>query len=137
MAGRILVPEVPLTQESKAVKALIEFITGKPCKELPASFALSNGAKLTKSSKGDVYYMTTVKACSCPGFAYHHTCKHVKALQNPNSVEASRAQAKAYQAKQRELREKARASLPFEVIDSIRPSEKWVGGHNGPILEVA
>lgn len=37
MPGKIV------TQDAKAVKAHIEFITGKPCKELPAIFALANG----------------------------------------------------------------------------------------------
>lgn len=133
----MVTPEVPLTQESKAVKALIEFVTGKPCKELPATFALANGAQLTKSSKGDVYYMTTAKTCSCPGFTYHRSCKHIRALQSNNTIESSRVQARAYQARQRELREKVRAALPFEAIDSIRPSEKWAGGNNGPVSEVA
>lgn len=99
MAGKILNPKVPLTQDSKAVKTLIEFLTGMPCKKLPDTFALANGSHLTKSSKGDAYYMTTATSCSCPGFVYHQTCKHVKSLQNRNSVEASRAQAKAYQAR--------------------------------------
>jgi hypothetical protein len=49
----------PLTQRAEAVKQLIEFVTGKPCEELPANFALVNGAQLTKSSKGDVFYVTT------------------------------------------------------------------------------
>jgi len=133
MAGKILTPIV--TQESKAVKVLIEFVTGKPCKELPASFALANGAQLTKSSKGDIYYMTTPKLCSCPGFIYHHSCKHVKALQS-DTIETSRDQAKAYQARQRELRAKSKAALP-KAVDTIRPNEKWAGGHNGPVLEMA
>ena len=132
----MVTPEVPLTQESKAVKALIEFVTGKPCKELPATFALANGAQLTKSSKGDVYYMTTAKTCSCPGFTYHRSCKHIRALQSNNTIESSRVQARAYQARQRELRAKGKTA-PFETLDSIRPTEKWAGGNNGPVSEVA
>jgi hypothetical protein len=128
-------PKVPLTQESKALKALIEFVTGKPCEKMPTTFSLANGSQLTKSSKGDVYYMTTLTACSCPGFTYHRNCKHVKSLQSRNTVEASRTQAKAYQARQKELREKGKAVS--EALDSIRPTGKWAGGHNGPVLEMA
>jgi len=125
MNGRtILAIAAPLTQDVAAVKQLIEFVTGKPCAELPATFALANGAQLTRSSKGDVFYMTTPTACSCPARAYNpgQACKHMKG----NSREASRAQARAYQARQR-----TRGSS----VDSIRPGkdEGWAGGRNGPV----
>jgi len=138
----------PLTQSAEAVKQLIEFVTGKPCKELPANFALVNGAQLTKSSKGDVFYMTTPKACSCPGFTYRGSCKHMTALRSGNSVDGSRSQAQAYQARQRELRAKAKAgrSLPEPTgparrlarpsEDGIKPTGKWPGGFNGPVNEI-
>lgn len=140
----------PLTQRAEAVKQLIEFVTGEPCKELPANFALANGAQLTKSSKGDVFYMTTPTACSCPGFTYRGSCKHVTALRSGNGVNASRAQAQAYQARQRELRARANAgmaeSLPEPTgparrlarppEDSIKPEGKWPGGLNGPVSEI-
>jgi hypothetical protein len=137
----------PLTQSAEAVKALIEFVTGKPCEELPANFALSNGAQLTKSSKGDVFYVTTPTACSCPGFTYRGSCKHVTTLRSSNSLDGSRSQAQAYQARQRELRAKARAgSLPEPIgparrlarppEDSIQPAGKWPGGFNGPVNEI-
>jgi hypothetical protein len=139
----------PLTQSAEAVKQLIEFATGKPCNELPAAFALADGAQLTKSSKGDVFYMTTPKACSCPGFTYLGSCKHVTALKSgSNSVDGSRSQAQAYQARQRELRAKAKAggSLPeptgparrlvIPPKDSIKPAGKWPGGFNGPVNEI-
>ena len=98
---------------------------------MPATFFLANGARLTRSKKGDVYYTSAATDCSCPGFTYHHTCKHVKAIQSRNAVEASRAQAKAYQARQRVLMEKAEAD-PTEANDSILPREvgwrlQWAG----------
>jgi hypothetical protein len=134
----------PLTQSAEAVKALIEFVTNEPCEELPANFALSNGAQLTKSSKGDVFYVTTPTACSCPGFTYRGSCKHVTALKSGGS----RSQAQAYQARQRELRAKAKAgrSLPEPTgparrlarpsEDGIKPAGKWPGGFNGPVNEI-
>jgi hypothetical protein len=140
--------KTPLTQSAKAVKQLIEFVSGKPCDELPANFALSNCAQLTKSSKGDVFYVTTPTACSCPGFTYRGSCKHVTALMSGKGVEASRSQAQAYQARQRELRAKAKAggSLPEPTghgrrlarlpEDSIMPEAKWPGGMNGPVNEI-
>jgi hypothetical protein len=125
----------PLTQSADAVKQLIEFVTGKPCEEMPANFALANGAQLTKSSKGDVFYVTTPTTCSCPGFTYRGSCKHVIALKSGNSVNASRSQAQAYQARQRELKAKAKAggSLPETCI---KPEVKWPGGLNGPVNEI-
>jgi hypothetical protein len=144
----ILEIAIPLTQSAEAVKQLIEFVSGKPCDELPANFALANGAQLTKSSKGDVFYMTTLTACSCPGFAYRGSCKHMTALRSSNSVNASRSQAQAYQARQKELRAKAKAcgSLPEPTgharrlakppEDSIKPEAKWPGGMNGPVNEI-
>jgi hypothetical protein len=54
----------------------------------------------------------------------------MKALQAGNSVDASRAQARAYQARQMELRAK-RGSL--QPVESIRPEGKWPGGRNGPV----
>jgi hypothetical protein len=134
----------PLTQSVEAVKQLIEFVTCKPCNEPPATFALANGAQLTKSSKGDVFYVTTPTACSCPGFSYRGSCKHVTALKSGGS----RSQAQAYQARQRELRAKAKAgrSLPEPTgparrlarppEDSIQPDGKWPGGFNGPVNDI-
>jgi len=37
-------------------------------------------SQLTKSSKGDCYYVSSKNECSCPGFHYRRTCKHVKAF---------------------------------------------------------
>jgi len=128
MSGKtILAIACPLTQEAAAVKQLIKFVTGKTCKELPATFALAKGVQLTKSKKGEVFYVTTPTACSCPARTYHpgQACKHMKALLARNS----RAQARAYQARQRELRGKSGA------VESIRPGkdEGWAGGLNGPV----
>jgi hypothetical protein len=125
----------PLTQSAEAVKQLIEFVSGMPCNELPATFALSNGAQLTKSSKGDVFYVTTPKACSCPGFTYRGSCKHVTALKSGTS----RSQAQAYQARQRELRAKAKAggSLPEPTGPARRlarpPEDDLLAGLNPSI----
>jgi hypothetical protein len=129
MLGKEVLVASPLTQRAEAVKQLIEFVTAKPCEELPANFALSNGAQLTKSSKGDVFYMTTPTACSCPGFTYRGSCKHMTALK----CGGTRSQAQAYQARQRELRAKAGRSLPETCI---KPEGKWPGDMNGPVNEI-
>jgi hypothetical protein len=154
MLGKEFLVASPLTQSAKAVKQLIEFVTGKPCEELPANFALANGAQLTKSSKGDVFYMTTPGGCSCPGFTYRGSCKHVTALKSGNGMDGSRSQAQAYQARQRELRTRAKAGMaeslpeptgparrlaqPLADVQSVRikPEGKWPGGFNGPVTEI-
>jgi len=57
------------TQRGEAVQALIEFLSGSPCQELPAVVRLANGWQLTKSSKGDAYHMTSQRK-SFPGFPF-------------------------------------------------------------------
>ncbi len=105
----ILSVSSPVTQTAEAVKQLIEYVSGKPCDDLPAVFALANGAQLTRSSKSDSYYVTTPTACSCPGRTYHpgQPCKHMKALLRGEAPKMTEAQ--AYQARQRGLRAKSKA----------------------------
>lgn len=114
MTGRFLINCIgPKTQSIEAVKALLSWM-GCSIEPLPDHVQL-DGAQLTLSSKGDVYYTTTPTSCSCPAAVYHPgvPCEHMKALQSGNSREASRAQARAYQARQRELRAKAQAAPPI------------------------
>ena len=39
---------------------------------------------VVQGSKGNVYYITEGK-CSCVGFKYHGTCKHVKEIENEHN----------------------------------------------------
>jgi hypothetical protein len=78
--GKVLFDGGIKSQPVDAVKGMIEFLTGEQLRELPAVVRLANGWQLTRSSKGDAYYMTSPKECSCPGFYYRHSCRHVKAL---------------------------------------------------------
>jgi hypothetical protein len=73
----------PVTQSVQAVVELLTFL-GMPS-ELPDVLKLADGAQLTKSTKGDCYYYTSPKSCSCPGFFYRHSCKHVKSLASASS----------------------------------------------------
>lgn len=126
MAGK-LIPEMPVTQESSAVKALIEFVTGEPCKELPAVFELADGAQLTRSNRGDVYYFTSLKACTCPGYQYRHApCKHMRCLEGSKPAKSA---AELYQEKQRARRAEAKRGLS-EPVDSVMPQGKFA-----PVLE--
>jgi len=71
---------------TQSVESVVELLKcfDKPVEPLPGVVPLADGAQLTKSSKGDCYYHTSPKGCSCPGFFYRHTCKHVKALAGPS-----------------------------------------------------
>lgn len=36
-----------------------------------------------EGSKGNVYYVDVAEqTCTCPGYTYHGTCKHIKAINN-------------------------------------------------------
>lgn len=74
----------PITQSTAAVIELLNCL-GKSADPLPDKVELTGGAQLTRSSKGDVYYFTSEKACTCTGFYYRKTCKHIKALANTKS----------------------------------------------------
>jgi hypothetical protein len=80
--GKVIFDGGIKTQTCDAVKGLIEFVTGTKCGELPAVVELPHGWQLTRSSKGDCYYMTSARECSCPGFYYRQSCKHVEALRD-------------------------------------------------------
>lgn len=129
--------ESPKTQSIDAVKSLLAFV-GRASDTMPVYVELTGGVRLTKSSKGDAYYTTTPTDCSCKARTYNPgtPCKHMRALLAGNAVESSRAQAKAYQARQRELRAKRGVSTeePTEGARRLaRPTGKWAGGHNGPV----
>ncbi len=82
--SKVLLDKIePVTQSVQAVVELLTFL-GMPS-ELPAVLKLGYGAQLTKSSKGDCYYYTSPKGCSCPGYFYRHSCKHVNTLAGSSS----------------------------------------------------
>ena len=135
MTGSTLVQiEKPTTQTVDSVKSLLSYV-GRASDPMPIFVELKGGVRLTRSKKGDCYYTTTPTECSCKARTFNPgtPCKHMKALQAGNSVEASRAQARAYQARQRELKGKGSA-LPE---NSIRPTGEWIGPDgqraNGPV----
>jgi hypothetical protein len=80
--GKVIFDGGIKTQSVEAVKGLIEYLTGAKCQKLPAVVRLANGRQLTRSGKGDAYYVTSPRECSCPGFFYRRSCRHVKALRD-------------------------------------------------------
>lgn len=67
------------TQTVAAVVELLSYL-GMPANPLPEIVQLADGLRLTKSSKGDCYYVTSTSSCTCLGFHYRGTCRHLKAL---------------------------------------------------------
>jgi hypothetical protein len=56
----------PVTQTAAAVKQLITFQNhGQEPAEMPAFYRLSSDLVLVRNNKGDAYYVTTPKSCSC------------------------------------------------------------------------
>lgn len=111
MAGLKFETESPKTQSVEAVKTLIAFFNhGNEPAQLPDFFRLTGEMVLVKSNKGDAYYVTTPKDCSCPARTYNpgKPCKHSrKYFPQPKPAQARE--------------------------DSIRPTGKWPGGYNGPV----
>jgi hypothetical protein len=104
----------PVTQTAAAVKQLITYQNhGQEPAEMPAFCRLSADLVLVRNNKGDAYYVTTPKSCSCPAATYHpgQPCKHAR---------------KYFPQQEREV------SAP--AGDSIRPTGKW-HGNNGPWIE--
>ncbi len=105
--------QIPVTQSSEAVKALITFHNhGHEPAEMPAFYRLTGVMVLVQSNKKDMYYVVTLKDCSCPARTYNpgKPCKHMR---------------------------KFFSVLPkVEKTDSIRPTGKWAGGHNGPVSDL-
>ena len=104
----------PVTQTLAAVKRLITYQNqGQVPAEMPAFYRLSAEMVLVRNNRGDAYYVTTPKSCSCPAATYNpgHPCKHAR---------------KYFPQSKREVFAPA--------LDSIRPEGKW-HGHNGPWIE--
>lgn len=78
MTGRILFEGVDLTtQEPQAVETLAAYVH----KQISSDGVLDLGdVKLVRSSKGDCFYTVAATRCSCKGFTYRRTCKHIKVL---------------------------------------------------------
>jgi len=83
MAERIILNvETPKTQTVESVKAFLKW-RGRVIDPLPVYVELVGGVRLTGSKKGDCYYTTTSRDCSCPVRAYNPgvACKHMKTVQ--------------------------------------------------------
>ena len=87
----------PKTQSIDAVKSLLAYV-GRPSDPMPSFVELVGGVRLTRSKKGDCYYTTTSRDCSCPARCYSpgKPCKHMKALQIAMESESIRPKCGAF-----------------------------------------
>jgi len=77
--NRKIVVAFPVTQTREAVTQLIAYFNhGQQPEEMPSFYRLSSDIVLVQSNKGDAYYVTTPKSCSCPSATYNpgKLCKH-------------------------------------------------------------
>ena len=74
-------PEKPTTQTLEGVRELLVYLK-RPVDPLPVFIELAGNVRLTKSQKGDCYYTTTLKECSCKARTFNpaRSCKHIVAL---------------------------------------------------------
>ena len=77
---------------------------------MPPFYRLGSEMVLVLSNKGDVYYVTMPKTCSCPSATYHpgQPCKHMR-KHFPQPVRT------------------------LDLADEIWPAGKWPGGYHGPV----
>ncbi len=135
MSNKILLePSCPVTQTAAAVKSLITYHShGHEPAEMPAFYRLTVDMVLVQSNKKDAYYVVTPRSCSCPSATYRPgiPCKHSKKyFPQPKTAQARDAEVEAELAKEKGAKRLARP------VDSIRPTGKWVGGHNGPVSDL-
>ena len=105
--------ESPVTQTVEAVQQLIAYFNhGQTPEEMPSFYRLSLDMVLVRSNKGDCFYVTTPKSCSCPAATYHpgQPCKHSMKYFPQQRREAPKEQGDL------------RVTLPG-----------WPGGMNGPV----
>ena len=132
-----------LSQKVESVVELLNFL-GKPVDPHPVVVELADGGQLTRSSKGDCYYYTSPTECTCPGFFYRHSCKHMKALAGQSSKHCGQTLAetleehdrnfwkmpKSYQRMVRMAREEAEAENDLDSLikrggfRSVYPGDK-------------
>lgn len=93
---------MPVTQSAQAIAEMLKYL-GMSADPLPEKLDLADGVQLIKSSKGDCYYHTSPKGCSCPGYTYRRTCKHMKALAGSPSKPRGQTIAETFEEHDRNL----------------------------------
>ena len=132
MDGRIFVA-YPVTQTRVAVEQLIAYFNhGQQPEEMPSVYRLYDELVMVTSNKGDAYYVTTPKSCSCPASVYNpgKPCKHSRKYfpQPKKSREELEAEGEAIIAAH--FNTAKRLARPPDIRDSLTG---WPEGAHGPV----
>jgi hypothetical protein len=84
--GKVLFDGGIKSQPAASVKSMIEFFDGKACERLPKKIMMADGWWLVLSSKKNEYHLTSRDACSCKGFQYRRTCRHITELREKEGL---------------------------------------------------
>ncbi len=122
----------PVTQSREAVKQLItQDNHGQEPQEMPRFYRLTGEMVLVLNNKGDAYYVTTPKTCSCPSATYRPgPCKHSKRYFPQSMREATREEPtggprRLARASDDSIRPSTKAFRPFDTLPS---EEKVIAG---------
>ncbi|KUG17238.1 hypothetical protein ASZ90_013058 [hydrocarbon metagenome] len=105
------------------------FNHGQQPEEMPSFYRLSGDMVLAQSNKGDCFYVTTPKSCSCPASVYNpgKPCKHSRKYfpQPKKSREELEAEGEAIL-----YNTVKRLAIPPDIRDSL---PGWPEGAHGPV----
>jgi len=129
MLNKIVIAN-PVTQTRDAVQQLIAYFNhGQQPEEMPSFYRLSGDMVLAQSNKGDCFYVTTPKSCSCPASVYNpgKPCKHSRKYfpQPKKSREELEAEGEAIL-----YNTVKRLAIPPDIRDSL---PGWPEGAHGPV----
>lgn len=129
-----LVISSPATQSREAVEQLIAYFNhGQQPEEMPSFYRLDGELVLVRANKGDAYYVTTPKSCSCPASVYNpgKPCKHSRKYFPQPQKSRAELEAEGEAILEAHHNTAKRLARPPEDIRASLPG--WPGGMNGPV----
>ena len=128
-----LVIASPVTHSREAVEQLIAYFNhGQQPEEMPSFYRLSGELVLVRSNKGDAYYVTTAKSCSCPASVYNpgKPCKHSRKYFPPPQKSRVELEAEGEAILEAHHNTAKRLAIPPDIKDSL---PGWPEGAHGPV----
>jgi len=123
----------PVTQSREAVEQLIAYFNhGQQPEEMPSFYRLSGELVLVRSNKGDAYYVTTAKSCSCPASVYNpgKPCKHSRKYFPQPQKSRVELEAEGEAILEAHHNTAKRLAIPPDIKDSL---PGWPEGAHGPV----